>query len=66
MRGWLERARIWKSIINPNERLSFYAQAIPIVGVDSYFSTGDFVEKLKLIALLVDAKGAGKEIYLVP
>ena len=66
MRGWLERARIWKSIINPNERLSFYAQAIPIVGVDSYFSTGDFVEKLKLIALLVDAKGAGKEIYFVP
>ena len=66
MRDWLERARIWKSIINPNERLSFYAQAIPIVGVDSYFSTGDFVEKLKLIALLVDAKGAGKEIYFVP
>lgn len=62
MRGWLERARIWKSIINPNARLSFYAQAVPIAGVDSDFSTDDFVKKLKLTALLVSSKEEFYEI----
>jgi len=66
MRGWLERARIWKSIINPNERLSFCAQTVPIAGVDSDFSTDDFIKKLKLTALLASAKEELYEIYFIP
>ena len=66
IRGWLERARIWKTIINPNERLSFYAQAVPIAGVDSDFSTDDFVKKLKLTALLTSAKEEFNEVYFIP
>ena len=66
MRGWLERARFWKSIINPNERLFFCAQAVPIAGVDSDFSTDDFIKKIKLTALLASAKEEFKEIYFIP
>ena len=66
IRGWLECARIWKSIINPNERLFFCTQAVPIASVDSDFSTDDFIKKLKLTALLVDAKDGFNEIYFVP
>ncbi len=44
---WIENLRIWKSIINPNERLSFFAQKIQIAPIDASVSTEELLQKVK-------------------
>lgn len=44
---WIENLRIWKSIINPNERLSFFAQKIQIAPIDASVSTEELLQRVK-------------------
>lgn len=44
---WIENLRIWKSIINPNEKLSIFAQVIHVEGIDQNISVEELIQKTK-------------------
>ncbi len=44
---WIDNLRTWKSIINPNERLSFFVQKIQIAPIDASVSTEELLQKVK-------------------
>lgn len=44
---WIEKLRTWKSIVNPNERLSFIAQKIHIAPIDTSIPENELLQKVK-------------------
>ena len=44
---WLVSLKEWKSIINPNERLSIYAQVIHVEAIDQSASVEELIQKTK-------------------
>jgi len=44
---WLVYLKEWKSIINPNERLSIFAQVIHVEGIDQNVSVEEIIQKTK-------------------
>ena len=44
---WIDNLRTWKSIINPNERLSFFVQKIQIAPIDTSIPENDLLQKVK-------------------
>ena len=44
---WIKNLRAWKTIINPNERLSFFAQKIQIAPIDMTIHENELLQKIQ-------------------
>lgn len=44
---WIKNLRVWKTIINPNERLSFFAQKIQIAPIDMTIPENELLQKIQ-------------------
>lgn len=44
---WIKNLRAWKTVINPNERLSFFAQKIQIAPIDMTIPENELLQKIQ-------------------